>query len=91
MAANGTPLQNIVTGDTVAHSVAVDAGSGALAVPAKGKGFQVYNLGAIRVGCEASASGTASSGSTSATSGGRELAVNDLAFLVAGSMWAVLL
>jgi hypothetical protein len=42
-------------------------------------------------GVEASASGTASPGSTSTTSGGRELAVNGLAFLVAGIMWAVLL
>jgi hypothetical protein len=90
VAANETPLQNIVTDDTVAHSVAVDAGSGALAVPVKGKGIQVYNLGASKVGGETSARGTASSGSTNATSGG-SLAVNGLAFLVAGSMWAVLL
>jgi len=78
-------------GDTVAHSVAVDAGSGALAVPVKGKGIQVYDLGASRVGVEASAGRTASSGSTSATGDGRELAVNGLVFLMAGSMWAVLL
>jgi hypothetical protein len=50
VAANGTPLQSIATDDTVAHSVAVDAASGALAVTVKGMGIKVYNLDASREG-----------------------------------------
>lgn len=51
-----------------------------LIVPVKGEGIRVYKL-----------SGMVSSGSATAMSGRRELAIDTLALLMVGNVWAALL
>jgi hypothetical protein len=91
IAANGTIIQKIVTDNVTAHSVAVEAGTGTMAVPVKSKGVLVYDLTSGTSSTNASSTTTGSAATASATSGVQNLVGNVVAVLGAASLAALML
>ena len=73
IASNGTIVQSIVTDNSTAHSVAVQANTGLMLIPIKNKGIEFYSLGSSN----STAASSTSSGSTpsSTSSSGAEQVV----------------
>ena len=91
IAANGTIVQKIVTDNVTAHSVAVEAGTGTMAVPVQEKGVLVFDLTTSTSSANASSTTTGSAATASATSGVQNLVGNVVAVLGAASLVALML
>lgn len=91
IAANGTIVQKIATDNITAHSVAVEAGTGTLAVPVQSKGVLVYDLMSGNSSANASSTATGSAATPSMTSGVQSLMGNIAAVLGAASFAALML
>jgi hypothetical protein len=91
IAANGTVVQKIVTDNITAHSLAVEPGTGTLAVPVKSKGLLVFELTQGASSANASSTTNGGAATASATSGGEKLFGSLVAVFGAAAFAALML